>query len=1157
MQWQLGVKSTKNEVILTAPVISQLIESNRRGYLRGESLFSTLQTLFILQTVVYANELRSFATMASQRKRQRSNSPCRQATKFPKLLTEQQQNRPLTLLDLSAKCVAANIPFQHIEERSSPIPEPVQLKIVYWSFPRHARDICMYSSLHATSSQNEAKRLPFQRGLALLEQNAIKDVLQVGFQLSGKVVEKGDSKYGRHEERYNVSVGFDRCKITEVSCTCGNKDILWCAHVVALSLFRIRNPEKVTLRVPISETLLQMSREQLQKLLQYLITEHHTEVLPTAQRLADEILLKTSEINRLHGAPDPTAGASVEDESCWHLDAEQVRQQVRNYLSQGGYYGSGKHLLSMFAKVREMLRVHDNNGSRMLKLITEQFLADPRLQIWKEQGTSMNDKCRQLWDQLGALWVCVVLNPDSTRAEKAAWKLQLETWSQQEVCPLENPDIQGEDDGEDVADETCHRLTVFSRAVQACDLSWDDKTLKSIIGPADQDINNEHLTWKEEVPMAAARVDALRAHGYPQEGLRLAVAVARGMKEEQLDKVHEMESLLESYDEVDMDDKLCHTSSEKDEYIEGWIGHQLEPIVILYDTLIEEALGPLDNDSEQNDDGDAPPSEMKTFTKVPIPVCGTGNETNLTLALEVALMGLGQQRTVPVGFYAQDKACRQEQHLIAQLNLLDLDDNVLFSVLKSQAELLLKGGPFSGLGLGVQSNSVPMHTFARFLFSNFVNKDLDLAFNIGLRAMRFLPLQDFSEDIADEDIPIVGPYGNTRLYTLGHLQSQQCELASRLLNAAKDSADRLSAVLHASQQHIHSASQLFRLAQEAFKLSNGDTHDSHNTDLLQFAMEIGLKVLCMTLNSENWRRSEMVQWLIECAVEVGTSALSHVMKNWSSLFTPTEATSLVATTVMAPATAVRLNLTVLEKEALLCCARALALQCASRDPQRCSLSTLTLCEKNSAAFEAAYRLVVESAAIVPPTQLFAIARYMDYRGYPQRAFKLTTLAMKHFNLAYNQDSHPSIGDIHWACALSQALGHSELTQIILLIIKAVHCPTVLSDLLFRCTFAHATADQAQTGQYFMNNNCALSCDKEPLSQLMEATINAYVNTVHSRLNHISPKHYMDFVAFLTRARETFLLASDGNARFLALINNMKVLYKGKKKLIQIVKETFG
>lgn len=51
----------------------------------------------------------------------------------------------------------------------------------------------------------------------------------------------------------------------------------------------------------ISETLLQMDRQQLQKFVQYLISEHHTEVLPTAQRLADEILQQRSEINRIPG----------------------------------------------------------------------------------------------------------------------------------------------------------------------------------------------------------------------------------------------------------------------------------------------------------------------------------------------------------------------------------------------------------------------------------------------------------------------------------------------------------------------------------------------------------------------------------------------------------------------------------------------------------------------------------------------------------------------------------------------------------------------------------------------------------------------------------------------------------------------------------------
>lgn len=42
-----------------------------------------------------------------------------------------------------------------------------------------------------------------------------------------------------------------------------------------------------------------MDRQQLQKFVQYLIAEHHTEVLPTAQKLADEILQQRSEINQV------------------------------------------------------------------------------------------------------------------------------------------------------------------------------------------------------------------------------------------------------------------------------------------------------------------------------------------------------------------------------------------------------------------------------------------------------------------------------------------------------------------------------------------------------------------------------------------------------------------------------------------------------------------------------------------------------------------------------------------------------------------------------------------------------------------------------------------------------------------------------------------
>lgn len=44
-----------------------------------------------------------------------------------------------------------------------------------------------------------------------------------------------------------------------------------------------------------------MDRQQLQKFVQYLISEHHTEVLPTAQKLADEILQQKSSINQIPG----------------------------------------------------------------------------------------------------------------------------------------------------------------------------------------------------------------------------------------------------------------------------------------------------------------------------------------------------------------------------------------------------------------------------------------------------------------------------------------------------------------------------------------------------------------------------------------------------------------------------------------------------------------------------------------------------------------------------------------------------------------------------------------------------------------------------------------------------------------------------------------
>uniref|UniRef100_A0A6Q2Z5F3 SWIM-type domain-containing protein n=1 Tax=Esox lucius TaxID=8010 RepID=A0A6Q2Z5F3_ESOLU len=966
-------------------------------------------------------------------------------------------HNPESLLDIAARRVAEKWPFQRVEERFERIPEPVQRRIVYWSFPRSEKEICMYSSFNAggeesgtSGENNDETQLPFLRGVTLLEGGWVDNVLQVGFHLSGTVTDPATSS--QPEMVCSVSVSFDRCKITAVTCSCGNKDIFYCAHVVALALYRVRKPEQVKLHLPISETLFQMSRDQLQKFVQYLISVHHTEVLPTAQKLADEILSTNSEINQVHGAPDPTAGASVDDENCWHLDEEQVQEQVKLFLSQGGYHGSGKQLNLLFSKVREMLRMRDSNGARMLTLITEQFMADPRLALWRQQGTTMTDKYRQLWDELGALWMCIVLNPHCKAEQKCSWLRQLRRWNSVDVCP------------------------------------WED-------GNHGNDLPN--LT-----------------HSLPQELLHKGTSITN---------------------------------------MEGWVGHPLDPIGTLFSTLTETGRG---TEEGANTYCSSVVSRAE-LQRLPVQRLLGEGESYVALAVETALIGLGQQRVMPDGLYAQEKVCRNEEQLLAKLQEVELDDT-LVKIFRKQAVFLLESGPYSGLGELVYRESVPMHTFARYLFTSLLPHDAELAYKIALRAMR-LPVLESTASPGDLSRPhhlvSVVPNRYPRWFTLSHIESQQCELASTMLTAAKGDSRKLETVLESIQKNIHSSSHIFKLAQDAFKIAT--LMDSlPDITLLKVSLELGLQVMRITLSTLNWRRREMVRWLVTCATEVGVYALDSIMQSWFTLFTPTEATSIVATTVMSNTTIVRLHLDCHQQENLASSARTLALQCAMKDPQNCALSALTLCEKDHIAFETAYQIVLDAAATgMSYTQLFTIARYMEHRGYPMRAYKLATLAMTHLNLSYNQDTHPAINDVLWACALSHSLGKNELAAVIPLVVKSVKCATVLSDILRRCTLTTPGMVSALNSR--RNSGKLMSLDKAPLRQLLDATIGAYINTTHSRLTHISPRHYSEFIEFLGKARETFLMAHDGHIQFTQFIDNLKQIYKGKKKLMMLVRERFG
>ena len=47
----------------------------------------------------------------------------------------------LTLVELAAKTVACHIPFELVEKYYSPVPEQLQLRIAFWSFPESEDDI--------------------------------------------------------------------------------------------------------------------------------------------------------------------------------------------------------------------------------------------------------------------------------------------------------------------------------------------------------------------------------------------------------------------------------------------------------------------------------------------------------------------------------------------------------------------------------------------------------------------------------------------------------------------------------------------------------------------------------------------------------------------------------------------------------------------------------------------------------------------------------------------------------------------------------------------------------------------------------------------------------------------------------------------------------
>lgn len=438
----------------------------------------------------------------------------------------------LPLVELAAREVAAHIPFEVVEHVYPPVPEQLQLRIAFWSFPENEEDIRLYSCL-ANGSPEE-----FQRGEHLFKAKATKDLLQIGFHLSATVhppqslpVSKGS---------YNVAVTFDRCRITSCNCTC-NSVASWCSHVVAVCLHRIHQPNQVCLRAPVSESLSRLHRDQLQKFAQYLISELPQQILPTAQRLLDELLSsQKTAINTLRGAPDPTAGASAYEQTTWCLDEGTLHENIRkiliklcvpspmvfsdvNYLSSTAPPAAtewcsllrplrGREpegMWNLLSIVREMFRRSDRNAIPLLQILTEEVLACEQILCWwfntkvslhtgsnghggravgHGNAHSSQHACSSLCDEIVVLWRLAALNPALSPQDRRSFFVQMGEWhvkTLERVCKVRagSNNVVGTGGNGGLSGARRSDLDVFpgfKPSLEACLLDWTDYPIEGI-----------------------------------------------------------------------------------------------------------------------------------------------------------------------------------------------------------------------------------------------------------------------------------------------------------------------------------------------------------------------------------------------------------------------------------------------------------------------------------------------------------------------------------------------------------------------------------------------------------------------------------------------------------------------------------------------------
>ncbi|XP_069126400.1 uncharacterized protein [Argopecten irradians] len=246
-----------------------------------------------------------------------------------------------SLSSLAAQVTGEHFPCQFLENHNPPLDEAMIKKVAFWAFPQSESRVKIYAKL------THYKEDDWRDGESLIEEDRIMDITQVGFMVSAilsKTVfltaESSDSTTITTKSKIEdakVMLSFEKHKVTSTSCSLCPQ-VVWCRHVVAVIIYRIRNANKITVHAPVTEVLGTLSRNQMQKLLQYAIREDPGGVTCHIFKHMDKIRDTRSELNQTQGAPDPTFGICEGQESCIDLSLEQLNHDFRDDVKRVSSY---------------------------------------------------------------------------------------------------------------------------------------------------------------------------------------------------------------------------------------------------------------------------------------------------------------------------------------------------------------------------------------------------------------------------------------------------------------------------------------------------------------------------------------------------------------------------------------------------------------------------------------------------------------------------------------------------------------------------------------------------------------------------------------------------------------------------------------------------